>query len=200
MAGADVERGRSRTTIAAVGARRELQLTVNFNPLLVVLQKETRNLQWLKFRVPFNVQLTSTTVQSIYPQATSLNDSVRTYAQTCMRVTERIRPLVAKQHAEVQKAIEDGIMVKWESHRLDAYVRFLGDAVLKFEDTVGEVLEVVADIDAHVAQLESCDLTSDALGEQLAAIQRLIDDLSLKSSANMTCVPCAFNALVYVVC
>ena len=57
-----------------------------------------------------------------------------------MQVTKRIEPLVAKQHAEVQRAIEDGIAVKWESHRLDAYVRFLADAVLKFEDTVCRAL------------------------------------------------------------
>ena len=63
--------------------------------------------------------------------------SLSTSSHTCLlQVTERIRTLVAKQHAEVQRAIEDGIGVKWESHRLDAYVRFLADAVLNFEVTV----------------------------------------------------------------
>ena len=76
-----------------MGSQRELQLAVNFNPIMVVLQKETRNLQALKFRVPFNVQLTSTTVQSVYPHAMSLSESIRTYAQTCAKVD--VRPVCA---------------------------------------------------------------------------------------------------------
>lgn len=69
-----------------LGGRGKVNLSVNFDPLMVVLQKETRNLQNLGFRVPFQIQLTANTVQSVYPYSVALHDSLRTYYQACSMV------------------------------------------------------------------------------------------------------------------
>lgn len=145
---------------------------------MVILQKETRNLQSLGFRVPFQIQLTANTVQSVYPHSVSLGDSLRTYAQTCAvvcfclffrtpsicalcisfnsrkvivectclscpdvtfwmsQVTRKVQPLVAELQLDVQRTVESGIALKWESHRLDAYAKRLSDAVLAFHEKV----------------------------------------------------------------
>jgi dynein heavy chain 1 len=44
-------------------------LNVNFDPQIITLFKEVRNLQWLGFRVPFTITLQSSGARQVYPFA-----------------------------------------------------------------------------------------------------------------------------------
>jgi dynein heavy chain 1 len=109
------------------GGGQQLQLIVNFDPQIITLFKEVRNLLWLGFSVQHQIsniakdakvrtqQATSTslgsvTAQRVYPHAVSLMETVRTYSQTCDRVASNsgIAPLVAEYRSDAQAMIAKG--------------------------------------------------------------------------------------------
>jgi dynein heavy chain 1 len=166
---------------------RRLALHVDFDANMVVLQKETRNLQNLGFRIPFQVQLTANSVQGLYPYAVSLSDSLRTYSQTCAAVaaSDSLRTLVAELHANAQRTIAEGATLRWESHRLDDYARRLARTTLHFQEKVAEAHEMVIRVDACLDELLACDPTPPVFEDVLARIQAVVDDLSLKAYSNI---------------
>ncbi|CAG8670602.1 1997_t:CDS:2, partial [Paraglomus brasilianum] len=63
-------------------ANNQLQLDVNFNPQIITLFKEVRNLLWLNYHVPHAVSNVAKDAKRVYPFAVSLMETVRTYRQT----------------------------------------------------------------------------------------------------------------------
>lgn len=59
----------------------KLHLDVHFDPQIITLFKEVRNLQALNFRVPLQIILLASSAKQVYPFAVSLKESVRTYVQ-----------------------------------------------------------------------------------------------------------------------
>ena len=57
------------------------QLAVNFDPQIVTLFKELRNLLWLNFQVPHAITKMAKVAKRVYPHAVSLMEMVRTYGQ-----------------------------------------------------------------------------------------------------------------------
>lgn len=47
-----------------------------------------------------------------------------------------MEPLLGELHLNVQQTIYEGVTLKWESHRLDAYVKRMSDVVLGFYEKV----------------------------------------------------------------
>jgi ABC-type ATPase with predicted acetyltransferase domain len=72
--------------ICRVAGNNEWQLVVNFDREVITLFKETRNLQWLGFRVPINIQYFASDGQALYPYSVSLQEAVTTYTQTLKKV------------------------------------------------------------------------------------------------------------------
>ena len=58
------------------------QLAVNFDPQIITLFKEVRNLLWLNFQVPHAITNMAKDAKRVYPHAVSLMETVRTYGQT----------------------------------------------------------------------------------------------------------------------
>ena len=55
------------------------QLAVNFDPQIITLFKEVRNLLWLNFQVPHAITNMAKDAKRVYPHAVSLMETVRTY-------------------------------------------------------------------------------------------------------------------------
>jgi len=93
-----------------------LQLGVNFDPQIITLFKEVRNLLWLNHQVPHNISGLAKTAKRVYPFAVSLMETVRTYAQTLQKVQKHpeIIMLVASYRHEVQVMIAKGINYEWK--------------------------------------------------------------------------------------
>lgn len=90
----------------------QLQLAVNFDPQVITLFKEVRNLLWLGFSVPHAVTNMAKDAKRVYPHAVSLMETVRTYGQT-LDLVERNRGiewLVADYRNEAQRMISKGMM------------------------------------------------------------------------------------------
>ncbi|KAI9679439.1 MAG: hypothetical protein M1817_005461 [Caeruleum heppii] len=94
-----------------------LELGVNFDPQIIALFKEVRNLIWLNYQVPHSISNISKEAKRVYPYAVSLMETVRTYTQTDRQIANMSRVSVVLdgyQH-EVQVLITKGVPLKWES-------------------------------------------------------------------------------------
>ncbi|KAK0388532.1 hypothetical protein NLU13_4775 [Sarocladium strictum] len=94
-----------------------LELTVNFDPQIITLFKETRNLTWQSYSVPHAVTTISKDAKRVYPYAVSLMESVRTLSQTLRQIStmgeESI--LLNGYRNDVYKMITNGVPLRWES-------------------------------------------------------------------------------------
>lgn len=111
----EIVRLRSTGTIGGVGGGggREVQyqLAVNFDPQIITLFKEVRNLLWLNFQVPHAIANMAKDAKRVYPHAVSLMETVRTYGQT-LDLVERNRGiewLVAEYRNEAQRMVAKGM-------------------------------------------------------------------------------------------
>lgn len=86
------------------------QLAVNFDPQIITLFKEVRNLLWLNFQVPHAISNMAKDAKRVYPHAVSLMETVRTYGQTLDLVMKNmdIEMLVAEYRNEAQNHVAKG--------------------------------------------------------------------------------------------
>ncbi|EWC45394.1 cytoplasmic dynein heavy chain [Drechslerella stenobrocha 248] len=105
----------------------QLELVVNFDPQVIALFKEVRNLVNLKFTVPHAINSVSKEAKRVYPYAVSLMESVRTLAQTNKIILDMsdVSTLLSGYHDAVHVLIAKGMPLKWESfvHSYDLHVR-----------------------------------------------------------------------------
>lgn len=98
----EVLRSRSTTTTGV-----HYVLAVNFDPQIITLFKEARNLLWLGLNVPHNLSTLAKDAKKVYPHAVSLMETVRTYDQTVEVIARN--PDVAMLLAEYQIQTQDMI-------------------------------------------------------------------------------------------
>ena len=86
------------------------QLAVNFDPQIITLFKEVRNLLWLGFQVPHGITNMAKDAKRVYPHAVSLMETVRMYGQTLDLVENNkdIEWLVAEYRNESQRMVSRG--------------------------------------------------------------------------------------------
>ncbi|KAG9092948.1 hypothetical protein FRC06_011732 [Ceratobasidium sp. 370] len=169
------------------------QLAVNFDPQIITLFKEVRNLLWLGFQVPHTIGNMAKEAKRVYPHAVSLMETVRTYAQTLELVdTNRgIEMLVAEYRNEVQRMITRGMALRWDyfvnaydTHRyhtaagLDgrenrhiAYVREFASSVSILQDKTNSLIDVYKEITRVVDELTTCPFTTEAFSELIGKVQ-----------------------------
>ena len=104
-----------------------LELAVNFDPQVIALFKETRNLLWLNYAVPHQINNVSKEAKRVYPYAVSLMESVRTFAQTNRQIADMadVSVLLSGYQNDVQALISKGVPLKWESfvHSYDIHIK-----------------------------------------------------------------------------
>ncbi|POS87247.1 cytoplasmic dynein-like protein 1 heavy chain 1 [Erysiphe pulchra] len=94
-----------------------LELSVNFDPQIIALFKETRNLLWLNFAVPHSINNISKEAKRVYPFAVSLMETTRTFAQISRKITQMadVSILLSGYINDVHRYIAKGTLLKWES-------------------------------------------------------------------------------------
>ena len=104
-----------------------LELAINFDPQVIVLFKEVRNLLWLNYQIPHAVSSISREAKRVYPYAISLIESVRSLAQTSRMIDSmpQVSMLLSGCQKEVQNLVLTGVHLKWESllHSYDLHVK-----------------------------------------------------------------------------
>ncbi|KAI0249468.1 cytoplasmic dynein heavy chain 1 [Lactifluus subvellereus] len=180
------------------------QLAVNFDPQIITLFKDVRNLLWLGFQVPHAITNMAKDAKRVYPHAVSLMETVRTYGQTLDLVEHNkgIEWLVAEYRNEAQRMVTRGMTIGWEHFvsQYDAarfvssdgrdtrhiqFVREFASVVSVLQDKTNNVIDLFKDILRAVEDLATCSYTTESFSELLGRIQAAIDRLNLEGYANL---------------
>ena len=97
-----------------------------------------------------------------------------------------ISPLVAAMKSEVQEQIKEGCGLGWESYKLEGFVQKFSDTIFNFQEKVDDVLSYTDKIDGLVCSMETCEYKAKTFKLILDQIQKLIDDLNLRSYSNLS--------------
>ncbi|OBZ78610.1 Dynein heavy chain, cytoplasmic [Grifola frondosa] len=181
------------------------QLAVNFDPQIITLFKEVRNLLWQNFQVPHAITNMAKDAKRVYPHAVSLMETVRTYGQTLDLVENNkgIEWLVAEYRNEAQRMVTRGMNIRWDyfvnqydtaryvsssdarDNRHIQFVRELASVVSVLQDKTNNVIDLYKDILRAIEDLSTCPYASDAFADLLNRIQAAIDRLNLEGYANL---------------
>ncbi|KAJ2928569.1 hypothetical protein H1R20_g8533, partial [Candolleomyces eurysporus] len=181
------------------------QLAVNFDPQIITLFKEVRNLLWLSFQVPHAITNMAKDAKRVYPHAVSLMETVRTYGQTLDLVDKNkgIEWLVAEYRNEAQRMISKGMNIRWDyfinqydtaryistsdgrDNRHIQFVREFASVVSVLQDKTNNVIDLYKDMLRNVEDLATCAYTAEAFSDLLGKIQAAIDKLNLEGYANL---------------
>lgn len=187
-----------------------LELAVNFDPQVIALFKETRNLLWLNYAVPHSVNNVSKDAKRVYPFAVSLMESVRTFAQTNRQIAEmsEVAVLLSGHRNEVHGLVVKGVPLRWESF-VNTYLPYLtggshdyvqsksGESkhvlfVREFSASVSVLQAKTLTLSAiHIAiqkalaELSTCPYEVSAFEIRLETIQRAVDQLNLEQYVNL---------------
>lgn len=187
-----------------------LEIAVNFDPHVITLFKEVRNLLHLNFSIPNAISNASKEARRVYPYAVSMVETVRTFLQTSQAIVRipEVSTLLSGYQQNVQALIAKGMPLKWESlaHEYDLYttqapgekednsradslhVQFIRDfasSVSTLEAKTATLSSSHELIQQSVARLRSCPYDFDAFQTELAAIQAAVDRLSLETFTNL---------------
>ena len=186
-----------------------LELTVNFDPQVVALFKEVRNLLWLNYSIPHAVTNISKDAKKVYPYAVSLTESVRILAQTNRTIQSLIATslLLAGYQNDVQDSVAKGVPLRWETfvssfdiqikqlQRIAAggqgetkHVQFVHDfatAVSILQEKTNLLVSVNGKIEGAIAELKKCPYANAAFVSQLEIIQNSVDQLNLENYSNL---------------
>ncbi|KAJ7644409.1 dynein heavy chain [Roridomyces roridus] len=190
----------------AGGSNALFQLAVNFDPQIITLFKEVRNMLWLGFQVPHAITNMAKDAKRVYPHAVSLMETVRTYGQTLDLVDENkgIEWLVAEYRNDSQRMIAKGMNIKWDhfvnqydstaryvssadgrDNRHIQFVREFASVISVLQDKTNNVIDLYKDILRAVEDLATCSYTTEAFSELLGKVQAAIDRLNLEGYANL---------------
>ncbi|KAH8120488.1 cytoplasmic dynein heavy chain 1 [Phellopilus nigrolimitatus] len=172
------------------------QLAVNFDPQIITLFKEVRNLLWLNFQVPHAITNMAKDAKRVYPHA---------YGQTLDLVEKNkgIEWLVAEYRNESQRMITRGMNIRWDyfvnqydtaryvpsadgrDNRHVQFVREFASGVSLLQDKTNNLIDLYKDILRAVEDLATCTYTHEAFAELLSRVQAAIDRLNLEGYANL---------------
>ena len=186
-----------------------LELGVNFDPQVVALFKEVRNLLWLDYSIPHAVTNISREAKKVYPYAVSLTESVRILAQT-NRAAEGMPNtalLLAGYQNSVQDLISKGVPLRWETfvssfdiqikqlQRMAAgaqgetkHVQFVHEfatAVSVLQEKTTLLIAIQEKIQNAISELWKCRYENAAFLAHLQAVQNSIDQLNLENYSNL---------------
>ena len=169
-----------------IKANNKFQVDVNFDPKIITLFKEVRNLQWLGKTIPITITIHSSSAERVYPFAVSLRETLRSYTQTCNKLNPTTAMLVASYKLQVQNKVTEGFKLKWDYlGKEDTFVKNFSEIVNIFSEKVDNLIEKEQLIERELTLVENCLLDQKSFTEILDKIQKIIDELNLLSYSNL---------------
>ncbi|TIC08181.1 hypothetical protein E3Q16_00047 [Wallemia mellicola] len=196
----------NRTRNSLTGELNVYQLGVNFDPQVITLFKEVRNLIWRQFQVPHAIVNIAKDAKRVYPHAVSLMETVRTYSLTVERILANrgIETLIAEYRIEAQNIITRGMPLRWEffvntyDTRFGAlssiegregrhmyFIREFASSVSILQDKTDDLIDTYNDVMRIIDELSSCPFNNEIFTSHLTTIQKTIDKLNLEGYANL---------------
>lgn len=195
-------------------ANNALELAVNFDPQVIALFKETRNLLWLNYAVPHSINNISKEAKRVYPYAVSMMESTRTFAQTSRQIAQMsdVSILLSGYRNGVYALISQGVPLKWESfvsfdfsiktpynangaadHAIGRghesahvqFVRSFAAAVSLLQNKTATLATINTTIQKALSELDSCPYDSASFQQRLDTVQIAVDQLNLENYVNL---------------
>lgn len=177
-------------------------LSVNFDPQVISLFKEVRNLTWLNFQVPHSLNSVGKDAKRVYPYAVGLIDTLKTLYRTLdlIKQQHKTNELLNGYENNVYQLLAKGLGFNWESfiHIYDLkydrglsenrHVKFVHDfetSVKVLEAKSQELTKIYSSISTHLAQLKVCQFSYESFSKTLAPIQEEVDKLNLEGYVNV---------------
>merc|ERR1712038_254362 len=166
-------------------------LAVNFDPRMITLFKEVRNLKRLGedvFHVPYELSMLADDAKEKYPYAMRLGEVIRTYKRTgaTLEKCPELASLAAGSKANVQAQIENGLFKKWdETTSLKKYVEKLGEETVRYQDQVDEMRNYAGKVNVNITKLLTCHAESEDFREIITSLQDVIDRLERNKFSNL---------------
>ncbi|KZF19340.1 dynein heavy chain [Xylona heveae TC161] len=205
--------GRLFTVSKNRSAGNALELAVNFDPQVITLFKEVRNLLWRNFTVPHAINNSAREAKRVYPFAQSLIETVRTFNQTSRAIGEMsdVSMLLFGYQNEVHNLISKGLPLKWESFvhsyemhirkpsylqggaqssgrresRHVQFVREFATAVSVLQSKTSMLSSINESVQKALADLRVCPYEAESFKKHLFLIQSAADQLNLESYVNL---------------
>jgi dynein heavy chain 1 len=164
---------------------------VNFDESSINVFKEVRNLQYLGFQIPSQIQLQSKHSKKIYPVAVSLLESLRIYKKTLKKMHEtNIGLLVGGYCITIQGLISKGVKIKWDDFLYEKpetmiFVREFATSIQQFEEKTQVASQKTLEVDLLINSLETCKYDSETFESTIQKIQRCVDRLQDERFSNL---------------
>ena len=162
-----------------------LDLVINFDPQVIALFKEVRNLLWLNYQIPHAINNVSKEARRVYPYAVSLMETVKNLSQTSRGIEEmsQVSILLSGYMKDVRNLVMKGVPLRWESfvHSYDLHVNQVpqlpsgpNDRSIPISRGESKHVQFVRDFSAAVSILQSKASTLTAINH---TIQKAFSDL-----------------------
>lgn len=188
------------------------EITTNFDPQIVSIFKEVRNLTYLKFQVPHAINSVAKDAKRVYPYAMSLTNSLRIYSETSLSIEELgdASVLMNEYQNTVQSLIVAGMKLDWQSfaHAYDAstllsytpdndkiatvhessqiqFAKQLTNSVTILERKSTILIEIVQSVRRNFELLRDCAYTIGEFTTIIEDIQSAVDRLNYESFSNL---------------
>lgn len=172
-----------------------LELSVNFDPQVIVLFKEVRNLIWLNFSIPHAINTVSKDAKRVYPYAVSLMESVRSLSQTVRTIDSmsEVSILLSGYQKDVQALIQKGVPLKWESfvHSYDLHVK---QASFAPHAVASRSASASGGVSKHVQFVKDFGTVASLLQSKTSALQGIDTKIS---SAMVELEDCPYEAVAF---
>ena len=202
-------------TVTRVRSSNSLELTVNFDPQIITLFKETRNLAWLNYSVPHTIGSVSKDAKRVYPYAVSLMEGVRTFSQTMRQISQMGEEAVLLNgyRNDAFGHIKRGVPLKWETFVSSYDVYFnagrnnqnLGDlalgkpgeskhgmfirefvaAISLLQTKAITLASIHSTVEKALSELATCPYQAREFQSRLETIQTAVDQLNLEQYVNL---------------
>ena len=169
------------------GLANVLELSITFDPQIIALFKEVRNLLWLNYQVPHAINNVSKEAKRVYPYAVSLMESARNLTQinTSIEALSEVSILLAGYQRTVQDLLIKGVPLRWESfvHSYDLQLKNMpslsngsADRSSPYGRIESKHVEFVKDFSAAVSVLQDKTYALMSIHEK---IQKAISELRI---------------------
>ncbi|KAK9478362.1 dynein heavy chain, N-terminal region 1-domain-containing protein [Lipomyces japonicus] len=190
------------TVLRSRSVEGSLEISINFQPHIISLFKEVRNLTYLKFQVPHAIANVAKDAKRAYPYAMSLDSTLQTYTKVCFTLAEYSTDSILLNEYQniVQNFIKQGMQFRWElfSHPYSAgssstsreakhllFVRDISYAVSTLQRKLAILIDIRGLLEQSLEELKICDYSKDSFKRVLGHIQELVDKLNLENFSNL---------------
>jgi dynein heavy chain 1 len=172
-----------------VSRQNNLELRVNFDEKHIDLFKEARLISSMGiFSMHALIVTRSNDIKTTYPMAILLQDSIRTFNQTCLKIRNepRVTKLIARSKKEIQDLIGANMQSTWGNiPKLERFSKELCEKTSGFEENVRDLIGKIEQIHSLFNHIAKSELVKESIEDKIMQIQKIIDEITDTSNMHI---------------